>query len=225
LSTETVDISPGTQWGPHLVPELACRRDLRVDPSPQDEAADSRGGRRLAAPESWQPKRTPVRACARACDLLLTLYYPPTSPDKENAMNPSDLQLPDFTQMLQNLSLPGVDVNALVASRRKDIEALVAANQRAQEGFKALVQRQTEILQETMRQAQEGGSNLGQSLGDAATRQAEGAKEAFEQALANMRELAEMAASSQTQAYEVLQARMKESVEETRQLLQPKSST
>ena len=140
-------------------------------------------------------------------------------------MNPSDLQLPDFTQMLKNLSLPGVDVNALVASRRKDIEALVAANQRAQEGFKALVQRQTEILQETMRQAQEGGGNLGQSLGDAATRQAESAKAAFEQALANMRELAEMAASSQTQAYEVLQTRMKESVEETRQLLQPKSST
>jgi len=142
--------------------------------------------------------------------------------------NPSDLQLPDFTQMLKNLSLPGVDVNALVASRRKDIEALVAANQRAQEGFKALVQRQTEILQDTMRKAQagaQGGGNLGQSLADAATRQAEGAKEAFQQALANMRELAEMAASSQTQAYEVLQKRMKESVEETRQLLQPKSST
>jgi phasin family protein len=142
-------------------------------------------------------------------------------------MNPSDLQLPNFTQMLKSLSLPGVDVNALVASRRKDIEALVAANQRAQEGFKALVQRQTEILQETMRQAQEGaqGGGFGQSLIDAGTRQAEGATEAFEQALANMRELAELAASSQTQAYEVLQSRMKESVEETRQLLQPKSST
>ena len=140
-------------------------------------------------------------------------------------MNPSDWQLPDFTQMLKNLTPPGVDVNALVASRRKDIEALVAANQRAQEGFKALVQRQTEILQETMRKAQEGGGTLGQSLGDVATRQAEGAKEAFQQALANMRELAEIAASSQAQAYDVLQQRMKESVEETRQLLQPKSST
>lgn len=142
-------------------------------------------------------------------------------------MNPSDMQLPDFTQMLKGLSLPGVDVNALVASRRKDIEALVAANQRAQDGFKALVQRQTEILQEVMRKAQpgtQGGGNLGQSLTDAATRQAETAKQAFEQALGNMRELAEMATASQTQAFEVIQKRVKESVEETRQLLQPKSS-
>lgn len=145
-------------------------------------------------------------------------------------MNPSDMQLPDFTQLLKNLSLPGVDVNALVASRRKDIEALVAANQRAQDGFKALVQRQTEILQDMMRKAQTGaqqggGANLGQTLADAASRQAENATQAFQQALSNMRELAEMAASSQAQAYEVIQNRVKESVEETRQLLTPKSSS
>ena len=147
-------------------------------------------------------------------------------------MNPSDMQLPDFTQMLKGMSLPGVDVNALVASRRKDIEALVAANQRAQEGFKALVQRQTEILQDVMRKAQEsaqqataGTGSLGQSFSDAATRQAENAKQAFEQALGNMRELAEMAASSQAAAYEVIQKRMKENFEETRQMMQPKSSS
>jgi phasin family protein len=223
-----VDISPGTPWGPissRSLPAGATTGSIHLRNTRRPiRAADAafrrqNRGRRNARRAGLHPQ-----VLRRACDLLI-LYYLPTSPDKENAMNPSDLQLPDFTQMLKNLSLPGVDVNALVASRRKDIEALVAANQRAQEGFKALVQRQTEILQETMRQTQEGGGTLGQSLGDAATRQAESAKQAFEQALANMRELAEMAASSQTQAYEALQKRMKESVEETRQLLQPKSST
>ena len=135
-----------------------------------------------------------------------------------------DMQLPDFTEMLKKLHIPGVDMDALVASRRKDIEALVAANQRAQESFKALVQRQTEMLQEAISKAQSHAqdSSMGQSLTDAATRQAENAKKAIEQALGSMREMADMATKSHTQAYEAMQKRMHEGFEKARDLLHPK---
>ena len=145
----------------------------------------------------------------------------------------SDTQLPDINQLLKQMSLPGVDISAMVESRRKDIEALAAANQRAYEGLQALAQRQAQILQETMQKWQsgvQGGSmggmgNMGQSLQEGATKQAEAARLAFEQALANMRELAEMAAQSQAKAYEVIHKRIQESLEETRQQFQPKSGT
>ena len=141
-------------------------------------------------------------------------------------MATSESRLPDINQLLQQLNLPGVDINALVNSRRKDIEALAAANQKAYEGLQALVQRQTQILQESMQkwQANAQGANLPQSLSEGATRQAEMARQAFEQALNNMRELAELAAKSQAQAFEVVQKRVQESLEETRQQFQPKKS-
>jgi phasin family protein len=48
------------------------------------------------------------------------------------------------------------------------------------------------------------------------------ATQAFGRALANMRELAEMATKSQSQAYEVLNKRFQENLEEMRKLMQPK---
>ncbi len=55
-----------------------------------------------------------------------------------------------FSGMLKNFKLPGVDVDALVAGQRKNVEALTAANRVAFEGVQAFARRQAEMLQETM---------------------------------------------------------------------------
>ena len=114
----------------------------------------------------------------------------------------------DFTKLMSQFRLPGVDFAALVDRERKDIEALAKANRIAFEGWQRLVRRQAEILQETMKEVV---ANAGQQ--DAIKKRADLAKEGFEKALANMRELAEMATKSQKEAFEVVRKRIEENME------------
>ena len=92
---------------------------------------------------------------------------------------------------MSQFRLPGVDFAALVDRERKNIEALAKANRIAFEGWQNLVRRQAEIFQETMKKVV---VDAGQ---EAAKKRADLAKEGFEKALADMRELAEMATKSQ----------------------------
>jgi len=62
--------------------------------------------------------------------------------------------LADFTKMLAQFNLPGVDSTAIAESRRKDLEALAEANRLAYEGMQALVRKQTELLNENARAIQ-----------------------------------------------------------------------
>ena len=119
----------------------------------------------------------------------------------------------DFTKLMSQFRLPGVDLAALVDRERKNIEALAKANRIAFEGWQRLVRRQAEILQETMKEVV---ANAGQQ--DAIKKRADLAKEGFEKALANMRELAEMATKSQKEAFDVVRKRIEENVEGIRNL-------
>ena len=114
----------------------------------------------------------------------------------------------NFTKLMSQFRLPGVDFAALVDRERKNIEALAEANRIAFEGWQLLVRRQAEILQETMKEVV---ANAGQQ--DAIKKRADLAKEGFEKALANMRELAEMATKSQKEAFDVVRKRIEENVE------------
>jgi len=119
----------------------------------------------------------------------------------------------DFTKLMSQFRLPGVDFAALVDRERRNIEALAEANRIAFEGWQRLLRRQAEILQETMKEVV---ANAGQQ--DAIKKRADLAKEGFEKALANMRELAEMATKSQKEAFDVVRKRIEENVEGIRNL-------
>lgn len=114
----------------------------------------------------------------------------------------------DFSKLLEQYRLPGVDFTALIDRERKNIEALAQANKIAFEGWQALVRRQSEILQETMTHAL---AEVGKH--DAKANQADITVRAFEKALDNMRELAEMATKSQKEAFEVIRMRFDENIE------------
>ena len=117
----------------------------------------------------------------------------------------------DFTKLMSQFRLPGVDFAAFVDRERKNIEALVKANRNAFEGWQRLVRRQAEMLEETMKKVV---ADAGQE--DVKRKRADLAKEGFEKALANMRELAEMTTQSQKEAFDVVRKRIEESVEEIR---------
>ena len=130
----------------------------------------------------------------------------------------------DINQLMQQFKIPGVDVSAIMEARRKDMEALIAANRQAYEGMQRLGQRQAEMLRDAMTEWQATTAQMmgGQNPSAGAAKQAELGKQALERALANMRELAEMATTSQTQAWNVINKRFQESLEELRHLAQPK---
>jgi phasin family protein len=113
----------------------------------------------------------------------------------------------DFTKLLQQFKIPGVDFSSIIERERKNIEALAQANRIAFEGWQNLVRRQSEILQDSMKRAADDAKNQ-----TALKNGAELARSAFETALANMRELAEMATKSQKDAFEVIRKRVEENM-------------
>lgn len=99
----------------------------------------------------------------------------------------------NFTNLLGDLKIPGVDLAAIVDSQRKNIDALTAANRAAIERMEAFAKRQSEILTETMQKAAAAVQQLA-TVGtpqEMVAKQTELAAHAFEKALANMREVAE----------------------------------
>jgi phasin family protein len=124
----------------------------------------------------------------------------------------------DMTKALSDFKVPGIDIDSVMATQRKNIEAVTAANQLAFEGLQAVVRRQTEILRQSM---EEVGSMMSDVIAagspeDKVAKQTELVKAAFEKALANMKELSEMVAKSNTEAADVLSKRVSESLDEVK---------
>ena len=126
----------------------------------------------------------------------------------------------EFSKMLKQYDLPGVDMDALMASQKKNLEALTQANRLALEGMQAVAKRQTEILQETMNEASKAVGVLSKagSPTEVAAKQAELAKDAFERAVSNMRELAEMVAKSSGEATSMMNARISATLDEIKDM-------
>ena len=133
--------------------------------------------------------------------------------DKKERADQSDnpLGFPDFSQMLEQMQMPGVDLNQLAEDAQKNMEAVQAANQEVISGWQALAEKQSEMFRETMERWQ---ASMTQSSGDNASveKQTELAREGFERALENMRELAEIASESQTKAFEIMRSRFEENM-------------
>ena len=113
----------------------------------------------------------------------------------------------DFTKLMKDFKLPGVDLATIMDREKKNIEALTEANRVAFEGWQALVHRQAEILQESIKRAV--GTVQGE---DASAKRMDLASHAFETALSNMRELAEMAIKSQKDAFDIIRKRVEDNV-------------
>ena len=126
----------------------------------------------------------------------------------------------DLQTLMTQFSVPGVDLAALIESRRKDIDALVAANQSALEAAQALARKQTEMLTQAMQDIQQATRDAasGVGLGDPA-KQTAAARKAIEKAIADMKELAEMARDSQATAMAHITQRANEHMAEIKKLI------
>jgi phasin family protein len=115
-----------------------------------------------------------------------------------------------FTDMFKN----SFDFNQLFSTQRRNIEALSAANQAVVEGAQAISRRQAEVIRDGV----EGMLNASKGLMTGGTpdlgKQAELAKDIFENALSNLREITETVTKSGFEAFDVLNKRAAESIDE-----------
>jgi phasin family protein len=128
----------------------------------------------------------------------------------------------DLQKIFADFKMPGVDVPALLSAQQKNIAALTQANQHAVEGVEVLARRQLEILQQAIKGAADAAKQVVTAGGpmEAAAKQAELAKAAFEQAVANMRDMAEMVSNSNKKAFDAISKRVAEGLEELKQQAQ-----
>jgi phasin family protein len=125
----------------------------------------------------------------------------------------------DVTKVMSEFRVPSVDVDAVVASQRKNIEALTQANQLAVEGVQAVARRQVEIARQAMEEFSAMIRDMVQPVSpeDRLAKQAEFSKQALEKGLSNARELTEMVTKANTEAFNVINKRVTESLEEVRE--------
>ena len=130
----------------------------------------------------------------------------------------------DLTKMMNEFKLPGVDMEALMETQRKNIEAVTQANKVAVEGMQAVAKRQAEMLSESMAAVSEAAKEIASAENpqEFTSKEAELAREAFEKALANMRELAELVGKANSETFEVMNSRFKETLEELTNLIKAK---
>jgi phasin family protein len=140
------------------------------------------------------------------------------------AKSPFPYDMTDFTKIMSEYKIPGVDWQEVIASQQKNLQALAKANQVLVEGAQAVMRREIEILQKAMAEVAEASKELMQQ-GDPqaqASKRLELAKASFEAAVQNMRELAEVAGRSNREALDVINQRALESFEEIKKAMDRK---
>ena len=131
----------------------------------------------------------------------------------------------DIMRMLADFRLPGMpDVEQLASAQRRNFEALSAANKVALEGAQAVARRHMEILQQSMSEMTQAMQSMtgAQDPQARATKQAEMLKAAYERAVGNMREVADLIQKSNAEALSLLNQRFTEAMDEVKTMVAKK---
>jgi phasin family protein len=132
----------------------------------------------------------------------------------------------DFGKLFVNGKAPMFDIEALIASQRKNVEALTVANQLAFEGVQTVLRREAEIVRDAVEEMAKVGREFAaaSSLEDKLAKQAEIAKSSFETALANLRELSGLVQKTSDQAVSVISKRVVDNLDEVKDALAHKTN-
>ncbi|WP_089724902.1 phasin family protein [Candidatus Thiosymbion oneisti] len=126
-----------------------------------------------------------------------------------------------FLDALAKLKVPGVDMDALVASQRDNLEAMGKANQAVMEGVTGVGKWQMKILMQTLEEISKTGGSMTKIGSPKAVvgEQTDMAKRAFETAVTSMRELADILNTANQTATKVIVDRVPDSLDEVKEIL------
>lgn len=124
----------------------------------------------------------------------------------------------DVAKRLAAFQVPDLSLDTIMASQQRNIEALTKANQLAVEGLQTVARRQVEILRGGFEEAASLMREIMQPQPpeDRVARQTEAAKKSIERALSNARELAEIVTRAGNEAFDIINQRLGESLDEVR---------
>jgi len=127
-------------------------------------------------------------------------------------------------EFMKHLKLPHFDVDEMMASQRKNIEAFTKATEAALKGADAVGRHQAEIMKNAFEHAAEmmREHKITGSPQEIMAKQTELVRKVFEAAVARARELSEMVEKSNREAYEIVKHRMDESFKEIGKALSKK---
>ena len=122
----------------------------------------------------------------------------------------------DLEQIKDAFKVPAFDFTAIQDAHTKNVTALVEANNAALSGYRALYERQAALFDAAMVETRErmGAMQAKPVSVETAHENYETVKAAFEKALGELRELAEMAQGANTQAFEIVKARAEDAMAE-----------
>lgn len=130
----------------------------------------------------------------------------------------------DMSKMMDGCKMPNIDVDAMMATQRKNLEAIASANQKAFESMQSFMQRQAELA----RQSFEATSSLVQAVIAAPTpeekvaKQVEATKQTIEGCVSSLKELSEILSQSHLQTVQAVSNRVCESMDEMQGLMKNK---
>lgn len=132
-----------------------------------------------------------------------------------------DMSKFDITKQIGEFNLIAIDMEGVIAAQRKNIDALAKANHLTVESMQAIGRRQSEIFRAMMEEATSAVREVmaASSVEEKAAKQTEIIKDAFQQAVVDLRELADLVAKSQSSAIEVVQQRVAESLDEVKTVI------
>jgi phasin family protein len=127
---------------------------------------------------------------------------------------------PDVNRMLASLNMPPLDLDAVANSQRKNVEAMSAACLIALDCIQESARRQAALLAETVDQVFAAARTLSANgkMNGAPVGQLEAQRELFERGLKGMRELAELIARSNAEAFDVVSKRASDCLDEMKDL-------
>ncbi len=127
-----------------------------------------------------------------------------------------------MTDRLQELNLTE-GAGKLLDTGRKDLQALMQANEKSYQGLQTVVQRQTEMIKSAISEWQSAAKSMpGKDPKENLAKLDELGRASFQRAVQDIQELATLAAQSQKDAFEVVRGRIQSNVDEVTKMLQRK---
>jgi phasin family protein len=130
-----------------------------------------------------------------------------------------------FKKLGEQLKVPAFDMSKMMEHHQKNLEAMTRSWQAVAGGASEVAQKQKEIFEAAMKDMAEMAQSYkpGGNPQEVMAKQSEFAKKAMEAAIANTKDIAELVQKSSTEAFKIVQDRMKESYEEIRTSVEKKS--
>jgi phasin family protein len=123
----------------------------------------------------------------------------------------------DMFKSFGQFKVPGMDMESMMATQRKNLEAAAAANQVAFEGISAMLRRQAEVAREGAEAGMKAVTDLSAAAPEErAAKQADLAKNAYASFFANGREVFDMATKTANETLGLINARITATIDESK---------